>query len=697
MSDWSREDVTTLKGVGPKLKEKLDRLGIQNKQQLLFHLPLRYEDRTRLTPLGSLQSGQRVMIQAEILQAGTSFRRRGRFRRVLLVKLADSTGFLTLRFFHFSNSQQQRLEKGSWVRCFGEVRHVMGALEMVHPEYEIINPDQPPPLDKVLTPVYPTTEGLHQIGLRKIMQQLLMEFQQQGMQETLPESWIHQHEYPAVSHALRVLHNPQSHTDVSLIHNHQHPAQIRFIIEELSAHRISLLLRRQQTAKMPSPRVNHQPTLTQKFLDQLDFPLTSAQHRVVAEIYEDLKKNQPMMRLVQGDVGSGKTVVAAMAVLPVLNSGYQCALMAPTEILAEQHFNNFQTWVEALGFTVTSLMGLDKGKKRQAKEASIRTGQVDLVIGTHALFQASVEFCNLGMVIIDEQHRFGVDQRQALRKKARQGVMPHQLIMTATPIPRTLAMAIYADLDYSQINELPPGRTPVKTSIIAQSQRQELIASVRRACSEGQQVYWVCTLIEESEALQCEAAEATYTHLKQQLPEISIGLVHGRMKSKEKDNKIQAFKKAELQLLVSTTVIEVGVDVPNASIMIIENPERLGLSQIHQLRGRVGRGNKQSYCLLLVKNDLSTQVANRLEVLRNYQDGFVIAEKDMEIRGAGEVLGTRQTGEASFRVADLLRDKQWFKEAEHLADLLMDEAYHNERDQLLENWIGQRAQYSAVG
>jgi len=697
MSDWSRGDVTTLSGVGPKLKEKLVRLGIQNKQQLLFHLPLRYEDRTRVTPLGSLQSGQRALIEAEILQAGSGFRRQGRFRRVLLVKLADDTGFLTLRFFHFNSSQQKQLQKGHWIRCFGEARYVQGALEMVHPEYKIINSADPPPLDNVLTPVYPTTEGLHQIGMRKIMRQIIQQLATQGLPETLPEQWLQQHDFPGVSQALQVLHNPQSQLDVTLIQSFQHPAQIRFIIEELSAHRISLLLRRQKISELQSPRVKANKKLTQDFLQQLGFNLTPAQHRVVNEIEHDLQVGKPMMRLVQGDVGSGKTVVAAMAALPVLSSGYQCALMAPTEILAQQHFKNFAMWLESLGFNIISLMGADKGRRREEKEQAIKAGDVNLVIGTHALFQASVEFNNLGLVIIDEQHRFGVDQRQALRNKARDGLMPHQLIMTATPIPRTLAMAIYADLDYSQIDELPPGRTPVKTSIIAHSQRPALIESVRKACAEGQQIYWVCTLIEESEVMQCEAAEVTFATLTQQLADISIGLVHGRMKSKQKEAVIQAFKAGEIQLLVSTTVIEVGVDVPNASIMIIENPERLGLSQIHQLRGRVGRGNKQSFCLLLVKNDLSQQVANRLEVVRNHQDGFVIAEKDLEIRGAGEVLGTRQTGEASFRLVDLMRDKRWFHEAERLSDLLMEQQYQTQREQLLANWIGHRAQYSEVG
>ncbi len=430
---------------------------------------------------------------------------------------------------------------------------------------------------------------------------------------------------------------------------------------------------------------------------QLEFELTAAQQRVIAEVMQDYEKNMPMLRLLQGDVGSGKTIVAAMAVLPVIASGYQCALMAPTEILAEQHKRNFSNWLEPLNIQVLSLMGADKGKKRAHKEQMIASGQAQVVIGTHALFQASVEFAELGLIIIDEQHRFGVDQRLALQKKAGDGCMPHQLIMTATPIPRTLAMSMYADLDYSQIDELPPGRTPVKTSIIAESKRDELIESVRKACAEGQQLYWVCTLIEESELLQCEAAEATYQNLQQQLAGVSIGLVHGRMKSADKERTIQAFKAGTIQLLVATTVIEVGVDVPNASIMIIENPERLGLSQIHQLRGRVGRGNKESFCLLLVKNDLSKQVANRLEVIRNHQDGFVIAEKDLEIRGAGEVLGTRQTGEASFRIADIVEDKAWFSEARALAQMLMQEPSLAQSSLLQDLWIGSRQNYSEVG
>ena len=697
MDDWSREDVSTLKGVGPKLKQKLARLGINNKQQMLFHLPLRYEDRTRLTALGSIQSGQRVLIQAEILQSGISFRRQGRSRRILMIKLSDGTGFLTLRFFNFSAAQQNKLEKGNWIRCFGEARMVMGSIEMVHPEYEIISPDQPPPLNSFLTPVYPVTDGLHQLSLRKIMSQLITQLSQQGLTETLPLQWVESHRLPSVTQALQILHNPENQQDVIQIQATQHPAQQRFIIEELTAHRLSLLQRRQQVRRLHCPSIKPSAQYQQQLLSGLEFELTNAQHRVIAELMADFKLNQPMMRLIQGDVGSGKTIVAAMAALPVIASGYQCALMAPTEILAGQHFQNFSKWLDGLGIKVISLMGADKGKKRVLKEELIATGEAQMIMGTHALFQASVKFNSLGLIIIDEQHRFGVDQRKALQKKAEENIMPHQLIMTATPIPRTLAMSVYADLDYSQIDELPPGRTPVKTSIISQSKRDELINSVRVACANGQQIYWVCTLIEESEVLQCEAAELTFDNLQKQIPEITVGLVHGRMKAAEKELAISAFKQGETQLLVATTVIEVGVDVPNASIMIIENPERLGLSQIHQLRGRVGRGHIESFCLLLVKSDLSKQVSNRLDVIRNHQDGFIIAEKDLEIRGAGEVMGTRQTGEASFRIVDLVRDKHWFAQAEQLAELLMQDSESLRRQQLLDNWIGYKAEYSDVG
>jgi len=697
LEDWSAQGVRYLKGVGPRVAEKLEKLGIRTQRDLLFHLPLRYEDRTEVTAIGALQAGQRSLIQAEVLQAAISFRRLGRSRRVLVAKLGDHSAVLTIRLFYFSALQQKMLEKGNWVRCFGEVRIAQGELEMVHPELELIDRDQPPALTETLTPVYPTTEGLHQLSIAKIVRQAVDSLKVSEIDETLPLSWLEQHGFPDFKSAMLHLHSPQQARDTELIAHRQHPAQFRFIVEELTAHRLALLERRAKIRILDSPVIRPSAGLAEKLIASLPFKLTRAQQRVVAELLGDFKRGKPMIRLLQGDVGCGKTIVAALACLPVIESGYQCALMAPTEILAEQHFQNFSDWLSPLGLQLISLMGVDKGKKRVAKLERIASGEAHIVIGTHALFQASVVFQNLGFIVIDEQHRFGVDQRLALQKKTTSHDMPHQLIMTATPIPRTMAMSIYADLDYSQIDELPPGRKPVTTSVVSEHRRTNLIERVASACAEGGQVYWVCTLIEDSEALQAEAAELTYELLKQQIPQLSVGLVHGRLKTAEKDKLVQAFKQGSIDILVATTVIEVGVDVPNASIMIIENPERLGLSQIHQLRGRVGRGARESFCILLVKDGLSTQATQRLEIIRNHQDGFVIAQKDLEMRGAGEVLGTRQTGDASFRIADLLQDQRWFSSVDELARLMQKEEYAEMRDALLHNWIGDKRGYTEVG
>jgi len=675
----------------------LGKLGIQTQRDLLFHLPLRYEDRTEITAIGALQPGQRSLVEAEVLQAAISFRRLGRSRRVLVAKLGDHSAVLTIRLFYFSARQQQMLEKGNWLRCFGEVRIAQGELEMVHPELELIDRDQPPALTETLTPVYPTTEGLHQLSITKIVRQAVDSLKTSETDETLPLSWLEQHEFPDFKSAMLHLHSPQQARDTELIARRQHPAQFRFIVEELTAHRLALLERRAKIRILDSPAIRSSAGLADKLIASLPFELTRAQQRVVEELLGDFKRGKPMIRLLQGDVGCGKTIVAALACLPVIESGYQCALMAPTEILAEQHFQNFSDWLSPLGLQLVCLMGVDKGKKREAKLDRIASGEAHIVIGTHALFQASVVFQNLGFIVIDEQHRFGVDQRLALQKKTTSHEMPHQLIMTATPIPRTMAMSIYADLDYSQIDELPPGRKPVTTSVVSEHRRTNLIERVASACAEGGQVYWVCTLIEDSEVLQAEAAELTYELLKQQMPQLSVGLVHGRLKTAEKEKLVQAFKQGGIDILVATTVIEVGVDVPNASIMIIENPERLGLSQIHQLRGRVGRGARESFCILLVKDGLSTQATQRLEIIRNHQDGFVIAQKDLEMRGAGEVLGTRQTGEASFRIADLLQDQRWFSSVDELARLMQKGQYGEMRDALLHNWIGDKRNYTEVG
>ncbi len=697
MEHWSERELRYLKGVGPKIAEKLQKLGLYTQRDLLFHLPLRYEDRTFVTPLGSLQPGRRSQIEAEVLQAAVSFRRVGRSRRVLAAKLSDDTGMISVRFFYFNANQQKLFEKGNWLRCYGEVRAVQGELEMIHPETELIDRDNPGPLPSTLTPIYPTTEGLHQLSMKRILAQVIDRLEAEGISETLPQDWLDQHGFPDIGSAMIDLHRPGSKADCELIAAGRHPAQHRFIVEELAAHRLALLERRRQIRQRKTPRIEARDDLHQRFEQALPFELTAAQRRVLEELMHDFAAGKPMIRLVQGDVGSGKTVVAALACLPVVQSGYQAALMAPTEILSEQHYQNFTQWLEPLGIEVVNLVGADKGKKRAAKLDAIRSGDAQVVVGTHALFQEAVEFSRLGFIIFDEQHRFGVDQRLALQRKTRDGEMAHQLIMTATPIPRTMAMSMYADLDYSQIDELPPGRKPVTTSIVSDAQRSSLIERVAESCAGGGQVYWVCTLVEESEALQAEAAEMTYETLCQQLPQLSIGLVHGRLKAAEKEKLIGAFKNGEIHILVATTVIEVGVDVPNANIMIIENPERLGLAQIHQLRGRVGRGGRESFCILLVKNGLSELARKRLEIIRSTQDGFVIAEKDLEIRGAGEVLGTRQTGEMSFKIADLMRDRQWFDEVDELARLMQRPEYAGVRAELLRNWIGQRQDYTDVG
>ncbi len=694
---WSEQAIQTLKGVGPKLSEKLQRLGIESQRDLLFHLPLRYEDRTFLSPVGSLQAGRRCQIQAEVLHSAISFRRSGRSRRVLVAKLGDSTGLVTIRLFYFNAGQQKKFDKGNWLRCYGEVRIAQGEIEMIHPEVEIVDVTNLPSLPQTLSPIYSTTDGLHQLSIKRILQQVIDKLEVDDLAETLPLNWLKRNQFPSFKSAMMSLHAPQGAQDSELIANNRHPAQSRFVVEELAAHRLALLEKRRIIQSRQSPQIAPSSQLQDQLIESLPFQLTSAQHRVMQEVMQDFVFGKPMIRLVQGDVGSGKTIVAALAGLPVVEAGYQVALMAPTEILAEQHYQNFSVWMQACGLTTVNLSGADKGKKRQHKEAMIASGEAQIVVGTHALFQASVEFHRLGLIIFDEQHRFGVDQRLALQRKTRGDEMAHQLIMTATPIPRTMAMSIYADLDYSQIDELPPGRKPVTTSIVSEHQRESLIKRVANACEEGGQVYWVCTLIEESEAMQCEAAEITFESLCQRLPELKIGLVHGRMKPAEKGAAILAFKKRESNILVATTVIEVGVDVPNASIMIIENPERLGLAQIHQLRGRVGRGERASFCILLVKDQLSQISKQRLEIIRSTQDGFEIAQKDLELRGAGEFLGTRQAGEMSFKIADLQRDQKWFGEVENLAQLMQQVEHREMRDTLLRNWLGNRQTYTEVG
>lgn len=678
----------SLKGVGSKMLEKLERLGLATVQDLLFHLPLRYEDRTQVWPIGDLPPGLHGAIEGEIQDTQLVMGR----RRMLVCRISDGTGSLTLRFFNFTAAQKNSLAPGRLLRCFGEVRPGKYGLEMAHPEYKLLGEEQAGQTEEALTPVYPTTEGLRQLSLRNLTDQALAQLELYGVEELLPAGlYPHQIELAA---ALRLLHRPPPSVALALLESGQHPAQQRLVLEELLAHNLSVLKVRAQAQTQLARSLKPAPTLVKQLLGALPFKPTGAQNRVVAEISQDLQRSYPMMRLVQGDVGSGKTLVAALAALQAIGNGCQVGLMAPTELLAEQHAINFAHWLEPLGIKVGWLAGKQKGKARETQLTAIADGSVKMVVGTHAIFQEQVVFQRLALVIIDEQHRFGVHQRLALREKGeREGVHPHQLIMTATPIPRTLAMTAYADLDTSVIDELPPGRTPITTVALPDSRRGDVIERVKLACEEGKQAYWVCTLIEESEVLECQAAEDTAAELQNLLPGLHIGLVHGRMRPVEKQRVMEEFKAGILQLLVATTVIEVGVDVPNASLMIIENPERLGLAQLHQLRGRVGRGSVASHCVLLYHAPLSKTAQSRLGVLRETSDGFQIAQRDLELRGPGELLGTRQTGLADLKIADLVRDQSLIPQVQKLARYLMDR-HPSHVDPLIRRWLGLRDHYS---
>lgn len=683
--------VTQLKGVGNALAERLARLGIASLQDLLFHLPHRYEDRTRIVPMGNLRIGDVAVAEGEVMKADLVMGR----RRSLQVTLRDNSGFLVMRFFHFNAAQKNQLSEGARVRCFGEVRPGRAGYEFYHPEYQVNPPPMPAADQATLTPVYPLTEGIQQPRVRALCQQALDYLQRFPIRDWLPRELMAEYQLPGISEAVRMVHSPPADAPVHLLMEGRHPAQQRLVMEELLAHQLSLLQVREQIQAREALPLLPTGDLPARFLDSLPFSLTGAQRHVLADIRQDLSQPVPMLRLVQGDVGSGKTVVAALAALQAIGAGTQVALMAPTEILAEQHFQNFRTWLAPLGIQLAWLSGKVKGKARTEVLEAVRSGEAGVVIGTHALFQDDVEFHRLALVIVDEQHRFGVHQRLALREKGVGGALaPHQLIMTATPIPRTLAMSAYADLDTSVIDELPPGRKPIETIVIPDSRREDVIERVRGACREGRQAYWVCTLIEESEALQCQAAEVTAQELAERLPDLKVGLVHGRLKAPEKAAVMEQFKVGELDLLVATTVIEVGVDVPNASLIIIENPERLGLAQLHQLRGRVGRGEQASFCVLMYHPPLSANGKARLQALRDSQDGFFIAEKDLEIRGPGEVLGTRQTGMMQFRLADFERDKGWIEPVRKMAPGLM--AHPEIVQALVRRWLGEKIRYGDV-
>ena len=694
-----RQSVETLNGVGPALASKLHKLGLFSLQDLLFHLPLRYIDRTQITPIGGIQPMTEVVIEGEVRASDVVFGR----RRSLVCRVQDHSGVVTLRFFHFNRAQQERLKPGVKLRCFGEVRRGKSGLELYHPEYQYLDTANPAGLEDTLTPIYPATEGITQSRIRDLCGQALRHLDTHQIVELIPadiNSGLEQQLSYSLVAALRLLHNPPPGTALHLLAEGEHPAQQRLAAEELIAHNLVLLRLRQKVQLQQAPLLSEDKSARNKFLEQLPFELTAAQQRVTAEINRDISTAIPMLRLVQGDVGSGKTVVAALAAVQAIANGKQAALMAPTEILADQHRINFEQWLRPLGIRVAFLTGKVKGKAREVQLQAIAEGQAQMVIGTHALFQETVAFNDLGLSIIDEQHRFGVHQRLALRNKGFSpegpvinGPAPHQLIMTATPIPRTLAMSAYADLDCSVIDELPPGRTPVETVVLANLRRNDIIERVRAACTQGRQAYWVCTLIEESDVLEAQAAEVTASELQLMLPGLHIGLIHGRLKPREKLEIMDAFKSGDINLLVATTVIEVGVDVPNASLMIIENAERLGLSQLHQLRGRVGRGSQSSHCVLLYSPPISGNGSARLKIMRETNDGFKIAEKDLELRGPGEVLGTRQTGDMQLHIADLQRDAHILPQIKHLAENLLLN-HPNLVDGLIARWLGQSEQYA---
>ncbi|MGH8232800.1 MAG: ATP-dependent DNA helicase RecG [Rhodanobacteraceae bacterium] len=681
-SDPGLAPVTTLPGVGPALAETLCKLGIERVQDLWFHLPLRYEDRTRITPISDLVAGESAQVEGVVEAVETGFR----YRPQLRVAITDaSRETLVLRFFHFRRQQAQQFAPGIRLRCFGAIRDGQHSLEMVHPQYQLLRNDLA--VEATLTPVYPVTEGVGQQRLRGVIDKALAQLPDEAALELIPPDLLAPLGLMPLRDALLAVHRPTPDADVSALLAGRHPAQQRLAFEELLAHHLSLKRMRARMRRQRAPVLSADAKLRERFLDALPFTLTRAQKRVAEEVGRDLDKRVPMWRLVQGDVGSGKTVVAALAALHAIANDRQTALMAPTELLAGQHLRSFRAWFDPLGIEVVWLAGKVTGRARTAALAKLAAG-APVTVGTHALMQEGVGFSRLGLAIVDEQHRFGVQQRMDLRNKGvLAGEVPHQLVLTATPIPRTLAMSAYADLDVSTLDELPPGRTPVRTVAIANTRRGEVIERIRAACAEGKQVYWVCTLIEDSEQLQAQAAEVAHVQLCVALPGIVVGLVHGRMKPKEKQAAMEAFKGGRIALLVATTVIEVGVDVPNASLMVIENAERLGLAQLHQLRGRVGRGDIASTCVLLYQPPLSALARQRLETLRKTNDGFVIAETDLRLRGPGELLGTRQTGELGFRVADIVRDASLLPAVQRVGTTLLRSQPVLAR-RLTERWIG---------
>ncbi|TDU26563.1 ATP-dependent DNA helicase RecG [Panacagrimonas perspica] len=681
-------ELTFLKGAGPQAASALRALDLHTVGDLLFHLPLRYEDRRAVTRLIDLREGMEALVRGRVEVAEVRFAP----RRMLVVAIDDGGNGLLLRFFHFNETQRAMFVAGRTVQAFGSVRSGRNGLEMVHPEYQVVDLGGDLPIEDRLTPIYPLTAGMTQPRLRRMISQAVdVAARDLSLRAQLPGF----SSAPDTLTALEAIHRPGSGADAEALRAMRHPAQQRLIREELLAHQLCMRLLRRETRGRPAPALPGLSEATQQLQAQLPFRFTGAQTRVLAEIGQDMVGGRPMLRLVQGDVGSGKTVVAAAAMLAAANAGHQAALMAPTELLAEQHHASLQRWLNPLGLEVVLLSGKLKKREREARMAQVADGSVRIVVGTHAIFQADVTFAKLALAVVDEQHRFGVQQRLQLRDKGPAGTSPHQLVMSATPIPRTLAQTLYADLDVSVIDELPPGRTPIVTVAISHEKRGEVLQRMGEACREGRQAYWVCTLIEESDEIEAQAAAVTATLLREALPELRIGLVHGRLKPDQKELEMRDFKDGRTHMLVATTVIEVGVDVPNASIMVIDNAERLGLSQLHQLRGRVGRGARASQCVLLYQPPLSQGARARLDVMRTTTDGFRIAQADLELRGPGELLGRRQTGLIGLKLADPVRDADLIPPLQKLADEWLERS-PQEAQRLIRRWVGDVERYARV-
>ena len=673
------DPIISIKGLGKKTSDRLNQLGIHTLEHLVFHLPTRYQDKTSITPLSDAGIHDEILIEATIDRIEVIPSR----QRQLLCYLSDNQNHrILLRFFHFNQYQKQALIRGETMQCFGEIKIGRMGLEMHHPEYRIITQNQSPLLEPTLTPIYPLCSGISQNKMKQWVNYSLEVLKISQLDDYFEK--ITQQSMPSLKSSLMLLHHPEKDEDLSKIESFKHISQQRLIIEELATHRLSLLKTKKARKGKKTNAFILNNTLSDKLLNSLDFNLTNAQSRCIKEINDDLASSEPMLRLLQGDVGSGKTIVAVFALIQAVENNFQAAIMAPTEILARQHLQNFTQYLESLNIQIAYLSGSQNTQERREQISLIESGKAKIVIGTHALFQESVSFKDLSLVIIDEQHKFGVHQRLSLTKKANN--TPHQLVMTATPIPRSLTMSAYADLDTSIIDELPPGRQAVETIALSNLRRDELISKIRKISNEGRQIYWVCTLIEESEALRAESAEKTFTYLKDHLKDLTVVMIHGRLTKAEKESIMKDFENGRINLLVATTVIEVGVNVPNASLMIVENAERLGLAQLHQLRGRVGRGSEKSICILMYQSPLSDYAKERLDILRQSNDGFMIAQKDLELRGPGEILGTQQTGIASMKIANIVRDAYLLKEAGYYSSKML-EANLDSQNALINRWI----------